>query len=492
MGEAFGWILVVAVPIWVGRICLSPRFAATFPREARWAWGTGLAWCLAVVLCCLWMPATLPLFVAAVVLGWAALVGLDWRSRRDSHGTPPGRLSVLDGIRALVNRDYYLRNFERQGPIFKMSQFGAPTICVLGLDRIEKLIKGQASSLGPSTLPISNGVEGNFLRYMAPETHGVYGRLFRRAMSGPFSDRQTGGVAEICRNQICPLVGTEGDPFPVLQAIARLSLNHLLLGLDATSDEGQRFDQLARGFASAGIGWSLGRRDQRSLEEMRQILNVQVERQSAAEGNTATPPSVLLQLRQQDPQMPDRVCLDNLIVMHRIATGNVSSLLGWLLFRWGTESDIVAAVRAAPAGEIPALLRTFLLETLRTSQSEYLYRRVAQEFEFDGHRFPRGWLLRGCVWESHRTSPVIAEPWQFRLRGEPLAYDRRHFTPLGMGAHACNGGDINELICLTFLEHLQQMSRVHIRNGEPLQRQTRHWSHWQPNLAMRVTLEGAP
>jgi cytochrome P450 len=225
---------------------------------------------------------------------------------------------------------------------------------------------------------------------------------------------------------------------------------------------------------------------------MRQILSAQVEREATAEGNTATPPSVMLRLRHQDPQMPDRVCLDNLIVMHRIATGNVSSLLGWLLYRWGTESDIVAEVRATPAGDSAGSLRTFLLETLRTSQSEYLYRRVAHEFEFEGWRFPQGWLLRGCVWESHRTSAVIAEPEGFRLRQEPLAYDRRHFTPLGMGAHACNGGDINELICLTFLEELRHASHVRVVHGEPLQRQTRHWSHWQPNQALRVTVELGP
>jgi hypothetical protein len=63
-----------------------------------------------------------------------------------------------------------------------------------------------------------------------------------------------------------------------------------------------------------------------------------------------------------------------------------------------------------------------------------------------------------------------------------------------MGAHTCNGGDINELICLTFLEPLHRASSVRVLHGEPLQRQTRHWSHWQPNLAMRVTLnlEKAP
>lgn len=490
------WLIALAVmtlPAWLGRVCATRGFAGTFPREARWAGCAWLAWCALVLACWRWLPAqTLPWLLLPVALGWGLVALCDWRSRRDSRHTPPGRLSLIEGVGALADREFSLRQFERLGPLFKMSQFGTPTICVLGLDRIEKLIKGHSEFLGPSTLPISNGVEGSFLRYMPAETHAVYGRLFRRAMSGPFGSSPTAAIEHLCAEQLRQLVDSPASPYPRLQTIARLALNELLLGLEPKTPAGDRFDELARGFATAGIGWALGRRDRESLDEMRQILALQVDEQAARDEGTATPPSVLLRLRQQDPQMPDRICFDNLIVMHRIATGNVSSLLGWLLYRWGTEQEFVTALRQLPEGEHVAGLRTFLSETLRTSQSEYLYRRVVREFEFEGFRFPRGWLLRGCVWESHRTSAVVAEPDRFLLRRDPLAYDRRHFIPLGMGAHACNGGDINELICLAFLGQLWHTRGVRVTQALPLQRQTRHWSHWQPNQAMQVSLEMGP
>lgn len=490
------WLIllaVMAVPAWMGRFVVSRAFAGTFPREARWAGCAWLTWCGLVLALCYWLPSqTLPWLLLPVALGWGLVAVCDWRSRRDSRRTPPGQLSLIEGIRALGERDFNLRQFAQCGPLFKMSQFGTPTICVLGLERIERLIKGHSEFLGPSTLPISNGVEGSFLRYMPAETHAVYGKLFRRAMSGPFGSGQTAAIERLCAEQLRPLVGPPASPFPRLQTLARRALNQLLLGLEPGTRAGDRFDELARGFATAGIGWSLGRRDRESLDEMRQILAQQVDAEESRGGGSALSPSVLLRLRQQDPQMPDRICFDNLIVMHRIATGNVSSLLGWLLYRWGTEPEIVAALQQAPESEGVTGLRTFLSETLRTSQSEYLYRRVVREFEFEGYRFPRGWLLRGCVWESHRTSAVVTGPDRFRLRQEPLAYDRRHFIPLGMGAHACNGGDINELICLAFLGRLWHTRAVRVTHATPLQRQTRHWSHWQPNQALLVSLEMGP
>ena len=57
-----------------------------------------------------------------------------------------------------------------------------------------------------------------------------------------------------------------------------------------------------------------------------------------------------------------------------------------------------------------------------------------------------------------------------------------------MGAHACNGGEVNELICLAFLTRMAHATDVRVTAADPLQRQMRHWSHWQPNAAMQLRL----
>ena len=485
------WLLALVatlvVAAWLASACGSPAFGRTFPREGRAVRLAFLGWCGVSFGSWWYLPSVLP-WLLLVPLGAGGIVALvDFRARRHAHDSPPGRLSVLQGIRALARRDHYLREFDRHGAFFKMSQFGRPTICVLGLERIGKLIKGHSDYLGPSTLPISKSVEGAFLRYMPPETHAIYGRLFRIAMTGPFAARQTDRLDHLCEHHLQRSSAGESSPYPALQAIARRSLNCLLLGFDADTEEEARFDELAQKFSKAGISRSLVRRDQETLAEMREMLLKKVDsNETGPEGIAGT--SVLARLRQQDSTMPDRVCLDNMIVMHRIATGNVSSLLSWLLYRWGSEPAITAEILDEDPETREASLRLFLAETLRTSQSEYLYRRVAREFEFEGHRFPEGWLIRGCVWESHRTAEGIDEPARFRLRREAARPNRRQFTPLGMGAHACNGGEVNELICLAFLKRMAHATDVRVTAADPLQRQMRHWSHWQPNAAMQLKL----
>ena len=480
-------VTTIVVAAWLASVCGSPTFTRTFPREGRTVRLGFLGW-FGVSMGSWWyLPSALP-WLLLVTLGLGGIVALvDFRSRRNAHDSPPGRLSVLQGVRALARRDHYLREFDRHGVFFKMSQFGQPTICVLGLERIGRLIKGHSDYLGPSTLPISRSVEGAFLRYMPPETHAIYGRLFRIAMSGPFASTHSDRLDHLCSRHLQRFSTNESSPYPALQSIARRSLNCLLLGFDADTEEEARFDELAQKFSKAGISRSLVRRDQETLAEMREMLLEKVDSSEIGPDGIAGT-SVLARLRQQDSTMPDRTCLDNMIVMHRIATGNVSSLLSWLLHRWASESAITAEILAEDPEEREASLRLFLAETLRTSQSEYLYRRVAREFEFEGHRFPKGWLIRGCVWESHRTAEGLEEPARFRLRRAAASPNRRQFTPLGMGAHACNGGEVNELICLAFLKRLAHTPDVRVTDADPLQRQMRHWSHWQPNAAMQLRL----
>lgn len=105
---------------------------------------------------------------------------------RDAQGAAtrlaPGSLSFADGVAALGDRAFYLRAFARHGPVFSMSQFGSPTLCVLGLDRRQAIMRTHGASLGPAPLPFSRSVLRGFLRYMDDATHNHYGPLVRRAM----------------------------------------------------------------------------------------------------------------------------------------------------------------------------------------------------------------------------------------------------------------------------------------------------------------------
>ena len=86
----------------------------------------------------------------------------------------------------------------------------------------------------------------------------------------------------------------------------------------------------------------------------------------------------------------------------------------------------------------PALVDKFIMETLRLAQSEYLYRVVRRDFEFEGFRFPKGWLIRLCVWESHRTSDAFDDPELFDPdRFVESSYRASDYSPFGWAQHAC-------------------------------------------------------
>lgn len=480
-------LLATLPPAWAAVVFLWPPFPGGFGRQA---WVPGL-------LCAAWGCASLALTLLLPVLEiWMALAGVALgvfmaRGRLAAwfckSPLPPGSMSFASGVHALADRSFYLKRFSKFGPVFKTTQFGAPVICVIGMERICQLMRGHAADLGPSPLAFTQSIMGNFLRYMDDETHSRYGGLFRRAMAGeaPATFLQKLRVDSRAMLQDLACAGL-ASPRPALTKFTRASLDLLLFGFSGDDDRSRKFEHLAARFYSSSIGQALAHSDRRMLEEMESLLLEQLE-YPAAEAHP--PESVIARIRALDPAMPDRVCLDNFVLMHKIATNNVSSLLLWLLHYWGTQPGIVAQIRSMDEQARPAALDAFLSETLRLSQSEYLYRKVAREFEFEGFRFPRGWMVRSCIWESHRTTEALPTPTEFHLRLGPEDFSRDHFSPFGMGRHACNGVDISNTICRAVLDELAAGFDARIDQAEPLQRQMRHWSHWQPNHKMRVQLE---
>jgi cytochrome P450 len=126
-------------------------------------------------------------------------------------------------------------------------------------------------------------------------------------------------------------------------------------------------------------------------------------------------------------------------------------------------------------------------ETLRLAQSEYLYRRLLEDVEFEGMTLPKGWLVRLCVRESHRSEAVFDQPKDFdpgRFLGRKRSVTE--YAPFGYGAHGCNGIALNDIICRAFLQTLASGFDWAITQDGPLERGLRHWSHWQPGSSLRI------
>lgn len=478
-------LFALVPPGWTALVFLLPPFPGLFGRQAV----------LPGLVCALWagvaagLLAFHPVLSGPLALAGMALVLVLVRGQLSAslvHGSlPPGSLSFAKGVRALGRRDFYQRKFRRYGPIFRSSQFGAPVICVSGLERICQLLRSNADQLGPSPLSFSKSIQGNFIRYMNNDTHSFYGGLFRRAMVGPSPAEVEVSLLEQAQALLVSLSGRGWfNPHASLHRFSSECLNLLLFGFTADAI-GQHFAELSEHFGCSSLGSVVRGLERRQFDELTRMLDIQLARLKLDPG-TGQP--ILLRLSQVNSSMPDRVCLENLVFMHKIASDDVASLLLWLLYNWGVQTEISEQIRAMEATQQEQALDAFMAETLRLAQSEYLYRRVQQEFNFEGFTFPRGWIVRCCVWESHRSAEELSSPSEFRLRLDPDSYDRGHYAPFGMDRHACNGVDLSNSIARAFLKALAGGISLELKHSEPFQRRMRHWSHWAPNRAMTALL----
>lgn len=481
--------LALVPPVLAALIFLAPPFPGLFGQQAL---VPGLFFAVWGALAAFLLAAHPDLHLPLVLLG-TALALLMARGQLAAllvkGPLPPGSLSFATGVRALARRDFYERGFNRHGPVFASTQFGAPVICVSGLERICQLLRTHADQLGPSPLAFSQSVQGNFLRYMDNDTHSYYGGLFRRAMSGP----QAPDVSSLLLEQAERTLGTLASsgwvaPDVALQRFSREALNLILFEFTGREPISQRFTQLSEVFGRSSLGSIASGRERQQLDELTSLLDAQFKRLTS---DPTSGQPVLLRLHRLDSNLPDRVCLENLVFMQKIAANNVSSLLLWLLHNWGAYPAVAEQIQSMSSSECEQALDVFISETLRVAQSEYLYRRVRNDFRFEGYVFPRGWMVRCCIWESHRSSQTINNPSDFKLRLDS-GYDRSQYSPFGMDRHACNGIDLNHAICMAFLRCLAENYHVELRRQEPFQRQMRHWSHWVPNHSMLVQLRPTP
>ena len=403
-------LLLLAALSWPWtRLLVDPRrrLARTAPRYFAALGVVSAASAVFAVLAAVFAP---PLLHAAAVLAVVVAAVSAWRARPGfgrARRRPPGSLAFSRSIEAIVDRGFYAREWRRHGPIFKMAQFHRPVVCVVGLELAHDLIRRHHQKLGPSPLPWNDELRGGFLRYMDDSTHEIYGALFRIALAGPIVAAAEPATRRAVRRELQRMAedaaGNGGSSDPCVLAAGRTldrsvlaAFSQVLFGIE---EETPIFAELERDYAvlrSQPLSARVGDRPRAALDRLRVLLEQRTaelrRRCEAGEPRTAC---ALDELDHAAPGMPDGVCVDNLLFILRIGTDNVGALLRWLIKTVGENpqwSDRLRA-EAARAGDdgSPGLADRIVMETLRLSQSEYLYRVVREEFEHGGFVFPAGW-----------------------------------------------------------------------------------------------------
>lgn len=221
-----------------------------------------------------------------------------------------------------------------------------------------------------------------------------------------------------------------------------------------------------------------------------------VESRVAQRGDQALP-SLLTLIRDENPaNAEDPVVIGNLIYMLSTTAADMSALLNWVLQKAcdhpGWMQQVAEETPFEQDARAGSLAERFVMETLRMRQSEFIYRAVIRDIDFEGYRIPKGWLLRICVWESHRDPGIFAEPDEFnpdRFLGR--TYTRNEFSPFGAASHACLATFLVNSVARVFVRELacdyRLSSLVDLSTGgSTVLASTRHWA---PGPAFRIRLE---
>lgn len=488
---AFGLRLALKPPVW---------------REFRANYGIGviaLAVSIALASIALWASFRWPLIRHTLILAAALLLFFAWwRARPDYKRKmrwPPGSLGIGHSLDAIDDRDFYRSQSKRFGPVFKMSQFGRPVVCLLGLERGQRFLIEHRPSLAGASLPFNELIPSGFLRYMHAESHKAIAPLFRASFStialqqfeSTIRDNFNRTLSSFARDSQRLPHGV--NPGPYVDRAVFESLAYVLYGLAPADPRVVALHQLIADLSKGprgGVGWR--RRNRARLEEINSIMR-QIQLGWPAEQHPS--PSALRSLIEaQADAIENPVFAWNFIMISRNAFGDLRGLINWILkmccdHPWALD-DVRQWLDADPSSLQPNSdpAEWIVKETLRLEQSEYLYRKTAQRLEFEGFVVPKGWLVRLLIQESHRDPAVFPEPDRFDPgRFAHRNYTRAEYSPFGADAHGCMGFRLAGLLGQSFVKELANYDCSVLCDG-PLERGSRHHHHWRPSSRLRLVL----
>jgi cytochrome P450 len=469
----------------VRRLCLFPR--------ALMILGIGLlAYITAAIGLALFAPGLAALALA--ILAPLAIFLYFWRARPAygrSRQLPPGRLRLAP-VGPWVDYLHYLKEAERFGPLFKMSHFVRPMICIVSLPLGNEFLSRHENDTVTPPMPFNNSVPGGFMRYMAPALH----RAYRSRMKRLFSDRDTldrraGVAAHEFRAGLERLAkhGVEASPAAHIGEMTFAVLAGLFFGL--TPGDGA-FGRLRACYATIDYRRALitsRGRVERSLAEIEMLVLEHALNPESLFARFVNDSATDRPFRADDPTL-----LRNFIFLLLTSWIDVADLLTWIFKLLGDHPQWLESVRRELAagdesGDRAAqqLAKTIVLETLRLEQSEYLMRRTVRDIEFQGYRIPRNWLVRIGVRECHLDPGHFDRPREFnpeRFLSNPPGH--MQYSPFGLHDKSCLGVVITLWAGQHFVTELARGNRWKVEQDGPRELGA---FHWRPSRRFRVSAQ---
>jgi cytochrome P450 len=402
---------------------------------------------------------------------------------------PPGDLVDLESLER-SNRRILLEMSGLHGPVFKINEENHPQICVIGMERARALMRDHADRLQPVNIDITPIVEGGFMRHMSGDTHKSYrSALVAAVMTVDMTSVQQDceDIARLALRDYSHALQTGDDgPVALKDALSSISTGFLIrffFGMAPGQGGFTTIAELFRNLGPHGVVWNVGDVQKNAFSAIAERLNCHLDSRSEDSKN-----NVLFSASTSGKL--DATLLGNLIYMVEIGRYDMAGLFKWICQKVAVSSEYVGRIRDAENTKIARdLARAFVLETLRMDQSERLIRRVSDEFNFEGFRFPEGWRVRVCMWESHKSGENFDDPFDFRPeRFLENAPSPKIYSPFGLDHHQCPLSSVSVTLGVQFLLALVRNHDVTAVNDGP---SVRGPYHWEPPVDFFVRLQPA-
>jgi cytochrome P450 len=409
-----------------------------------------------------------------------------------ARGTyPPGPQSFSFGRTLQAARDplpMLLSLYEQHGPIFSARLLHHPVIFMLGPEANHFITVAHPENfhwressfgdliplLGDGLLTIDDAYHDRAREIMMPAFHREQVAASVAAMVA----EATPAIERLRPGQVV-------DLYEWMRGVAMRIAMRALLGLDP--DEAGKGAAAAEHFERAlgfygidfhlrllrgpGSPWSKMVRSRAVLDEI--VYGEIAQRRSRPDPRKMDILSLLVGVRDEAGEgFADKEIRDQVMTLMFAGHDTSTSTLTFMMHELARHPDVVAKlceeqdrVLGGDAPDIDRLERempyldTVLDEVLRLYPPAWIGpRRAVRDFEFGGHRVPRGAYVNYCSWASHRLPEVFPEPEAFipeRFNRErKAALPRGAYVPFGGGRRICIGkrfGQIEVKLVATML-----------------------------------------
>ena len=484
--------VLVALAVPNLRAATSSAYRRVFPFDALRIGAGAIVYLVVIAAVALYDPRWLrvPAITAAIALAY-----LIWRARA-GYGVnaklPPGSLDPLP-VGPWRDPEFYKQRAARYGDVFKTSQFGQPMVCIVGLDRANRLLLEHDHQLVAPPLPFSRFIEGGYLRYLPEETHASYRRFFRALFHSEALAHAEPRVATAFREGLGAMVAetTQRGSVAVRAPMMRLMFvawAELFYGIGKDHPDFTRLRELFHVIDIRKARWASRRRIEPALAEIEAIIR---RRAGSLTSDGAAAYCFLAVLARDHPgSLNDRTVLGNLIYIMQVTWGDVTGLLLWVFKMMTDHPEWRARLAATPSRDLATRI---VQETLRLEQSESRYRRATADLELDGFRIPRNWLVRMCVRESHQDpatfpNPGVFDPDRFLAGRRP--FTRSQYAPFGAFRLACIGEEVTKRVASLFALELASGFDWEVVDDGPAEISS--WAHNAPHRRFSVRMTARP